>query len=146
MATLGTFVDGNNIDASELNGIGTWVAWTPSWTNLSVGNGVVVARALQLNRIVFMNIELTLGTTSSISGNVGVSSVPGVDPTRVSCMTVTYEDQGSRYYVGTAANFATLTRFDLFHNESTNQGQVNATSPHTWGFNDDILISGYYIL
>lgn len=145
MATLGTFTAGQVLTAAELNAIGDWTTFTPTWTNLTVGNGTVAARYSQLNDIVLVNIELTWGSTTSASGNVGVAAPVGT-PARVCNLSAIFEDSGTRYYIGSAANFATLGRFDLFHTESGNTGIVNATNPFTWATGDDIVISGAYAL
>lgn len=145
MATLGTFVAGQVLTAAELNALGAWTTFTPTWTNLTVGNGTVVGRYSQLNDIVFVNVELTWGSTTSASGNVGFAAPVGT-PLRVSSMSATFEDSGTRYYIGSAMNISSLSRFDLFHTESGNTGIVNATNPFTWATGDDIVISGAYII
>lgn len=121
-------------------------SFTPSWRNLSVGNGVAVGRwRLLPGGLVGVNYELTIGTTTSITGSVGVAAPAGAPaPARVSSLSATYEDSGSRYYIGSAVNIATLTRFELMHSESGNQGQVNSTAPFTWAAGDDIVISGCF--
>jgi hypothetical protein len=69
MATLGNFTAAT-LTAAELNAIGTWTTWTPTWTNLSVGNGTVTARYAQINKVVHLRLSLTFGSTTSVSGNV----------------------------------------------------------------------------
>lgn len=44
--------------------------WAPSWTNLTVGNGTVVARWVQVGKTAFGYVAFTFGTTSAISGDV----------------------------------------------------------------------------
>ncbi len=131
--------------AARLAALGTVVSFTPVWTNLTVGNGVPVGRYCQIGKRVDVNIELTIGTTTSIVGSVGVAAPVGT-PSRVSTLGVTYEDQGTRYYTGSAVNIATLGRFEIVHSESGNQGLMNATSPFTFVAGDDLVISGFYFL
>ena len=146
MATLGTFVDGVDLSAAELNAIGTWTTFTPSWNNLTVGNGTNLGRYVQLNDLIIVNYELTFGTTTSVTGNVGVSCPSGLTPVRVSSLSVVMEDSGTRYYPGSAVNIATLGRFELIHGESGNQGLMNSTNPFTWVTGDDIVITGAYAI
>jgi hypothetical protein len=47
---------------------GSWLTWTPTWTNFTLGNGVVAARYLQVGKRVTATLALTMGSTSSISG------------------------------------------------------------------------------
>lgn len=51
----------------------TWSSWTPSWTNLTVGNGTTVAEYATDGDIIFVRLLFTFGTTSSITGNVTCS-------------------------------------------------------------------------
>lgn len=145
MATLGTFAAGQVLTAAELNTLGAWTSFTPTWTNLTVGNGTVVGRYSQLNDIVFVNIELTWGSTTSASGNIKFAAPLGT-PVRISSLTAMYEDAGTRYWLGVAGNWGALGTFDLFHSDAANNGLVNATSPFTWTTNDDMVISGWYLI
>lgn len=43
-----------------------WSAWTPTWSNLTVGNGTVLARYRQVGKTVDYRIKFTLGTTSVV--------------------------------------------------------------------------------
>src|SRR6185369_9654216 len=52
-----------------------WGSWTPSWTNLSVGNGTVVAKYVQIGKTVFARLSLVLGSTSTVTGPV-IFSLP----------------------------------------------------------------------
>ena len=58
--------------STELNllhgNLGAWTAWTPSWTNVTVGNGTNEGAYIQIGKIVFMRINFTLGNTSAITG------------------------------------------------------------------------------
>lgn len=44
--------------------------WAPSWTNLTVGNGTVVAKWIQHGKSASGYVAFTMGTTSAISGDV----------------------------------------------------------------------------
>lgn len=46
-----------------------WTAWTPAWTGFTLGNGTVdVARYKQIGKVVHVRVRVTLGSTSSFSG------------------------------------------------------------------------------
>jgi hypothetical protein len=47
-----------------------WTAWTPTWTNLTVGNGTVLAAYKQIGKVVFARYSIVFGSTSSISGAI----------------------------------------------------------------------------
>lgn len=49
-----------------------WTAFTPVWTNLTVGNGTQSGAYVRIGDFVMASISLTFGTTTSISGAVFV--------------------------------------------------------------------------
>jgi len=68
----------NNIDNTNLSTItgelgGAWKSWTPTYNNLTVGNGTVKARYTQIGKTVIARFSFVCGSTSSIGGMVRVS-------------------------------------------------------------------------
>jgi hypothetical protein len=53
---------------STPQGFPTWFNFTPSFTNLTVGNGTLVARFTMQGKLVTTRIKLTWGSTTSASG------------------------------------------------------------------------------
>jgi hypothetical protein len=53
-----------------------WVDYTPAWTNLTVGNGVVVAKARYVGGDLHIRGNLTWGTTTSADGGVVYQTIP----------------------------------------------------------------------
>ena len=65
---------GDAIDASVGTGLLAWTSYTPTFTNFTLGNGVItLAKYAKLGKIVFVKVLVTLGTTSSVSGRIGFS-------------------------------------------------------------------------
>lgn len=44
----------------------SWSSWTPSWTNLTVGNGVANCKYIQVGKQVTCRFSFVLGTTSAV--------------------------------------------------------------------------------
>ncbi len=44
-------------------------SWSPIWTNLTKGNGVEVAKYIQIGKLVFAKYGITFGTSSAIAGD-----------------------------------------------------------------------------
>lgn len=61
-------------------GVGAWKTWTPTWTNVTVGNGTVTARYVQIGKVVHCELVFTLGSTSDVSGDVNVSRPVATTP------------------------------------------------------------------
>lgn len=58
--------------AKLVAGTGTswaWQSWTPTWTNLTVGNGTVDCTYVQIGKTVIVKVQFTFGSTSSVSGS-----------------------------------------------------------------------------
>jgi hypothetical protein len=57
----------------QLNGAGmsgAWTSWTPTYTNMTIGNGTVTAAYKQIGKTVMFNWRITCGTTTAIGNNV----------------------------------------------------------------------------
>jgi hypothetical protein len=60
----------NDAYFDSLIGSGTaWTAFTPVWTNLTVGNGTNASYYQQIGKTVSVTVSFKLGTTSSVSSN-----------------------------------------------------------------------------
>ena len=60
------FVAGATLNASDLNAIGESESWTPTFTNLTVGNGSLTAQAVRVNDLYVANFRLAFGSTTSM--------------------------------------------------------------------------------
>lgn len=154
------WTDGTNVyDAvTEAGGVavptGAWAAWTPTWTNVTVGDGTVVALYQQIGKTVFCRISLILGSTSAISGNI-IFTLP-VNRAAIA-------GTASMTPIGNASGFdssaATAYRGSVTPNASVSQAQIaflnasatyltsalaSATIPFTWAISDEIAGQFYY--
>jgi hypothetical protein len=57
----------NSSEATGLEWQGAWQAWTPTLTNLTVGNGTQTARYQQIGKTVNFDYRFVFGSTSSIA-------------------------------------------------------------------------------
>jgi hypothetical protein len=125
-----------------------WTSYTPTFTNLSVGNGTLIARYLKVGRAVWFNFTFQLGSTSSVSSDIAVS-LPVTASSNPGAFTV----------VGQFIDVSPLTVYPVVADAGTtgmNLRAINAagtyatwaltsaTVPFTWATNDKILCSGFY--
>ena len=121
--------------------IGAWTSFTPSWVNLTPGNGVAVAAYSQVNKLLFVRVKFTWGTTTSCG-----------DPVRMtlpaSFTQDTHQDgvgwcnigdtgiAGYAGYIGVIS--ATQVGLLVLNTASTYAvgNNVNSTRPHTFGSTD----------
>ncbi len=70
------FSPGNVLTAAQMNAIGenlsviggAWTSYTPTWTNLTVGNATQASAYIAAGKLYVVRIKLTFGSTTSISG------------------------------------------------------------------------------
>lgn len=131
---------------------GAWASWTPTWTNLTVGNGTVVARYDQLGKTVHCRLSLVFGSTTAITGGV-IFSLPvtraayggtnGITPLG----TATLFDTPGAAYLGTVQNLSTTTaRIRALNAAGTylSTDTLSATVPFTWAVGDEIAAEFVY--
>jgi hypothetical protein len=65
-----TTLSGDNTGDQTIHADGAWSTWTPTFTNLTVGNGTVVAKYKQIGTKTYaIKVWITLGSTSSVGTN-----------------------------------------------------------------------------
>lgn len=124
-----------------------WTDWTPTLTNLTLGNGSVDAKFIKLGRTVFYRFLFTLGTTSSVGTNPQFT-LP-VAP--VAAWTVPFgigsallRDNGTAEYLGTVEVVSGSTVRPVSLGASSIVTTITATVPMTWATTDNIWAYGTY--
>ena len=157
---VGSDGDGLTADSGEASGVkwaagGTWGTWSPSYSaGLTIGNGTVVARYVQVGKTVYAYWELTWGSTTGITGDVTVST-----PVTVSSQYTTGASEvGIVMFVdiSTRTNdttghilLASTTTFELFAMVIAGarlvlRPMVNDINPHTWATGDIMSFRAIY--
>lgn len=111
-----------------VNGIdqlGAWQTFTPTFTNLTVGNGTLTARYGQVGKYVFGEVRLDLGSTTTTGGT-----------------TVTVTSPVARQ--GTSPTFATPGVVSLYDGTNTRQGALQWQNTTSW-YILATSVSGSYI-
>jgi hypothetical protein len=126
-----------------------WTAFTPTWTNLTVGAGGTNTGAYtQIGKTVFFRVLFQFGTGSAV-GTSPTLTLPvstasyGAITTMIG--TVNLIDAGVGYFNGSIDNAGLITY--LSTTGVTNLGRyqgITATAPWTWTTNDGITIEGCY--
>jgi hypothetical protein len=125
-----------------------WLTWSPSFTNLSLGNGSVAAEYITIGSLVVGRISITLGTTTSISGALELTlpaSPDGFYPNGFALGDATLQDNTLAVnYSGLIARSPSGARFvakDTSGSFSTNVA-VSSGTPFTWASGDRLV--GYF--
>jgi len=147
---LGTATEDVNIPGTlTLSGgavtAGAWVAYTPTNTNITLGNGTMTGRWQRTGKKVTATVRVLFGSTTSFGGNVAVGL-----PVAAANLVAAYIgqafllDNGVRIWNGVVRVVANATAADVYHTESGNSGIVNATNPFTFGDTDELVMTVTY--
>lgn len=130
-----------------------WTTYSPTWTNLSVGNGTVTARYRQIGTLVETRITIVFGSTTSISGAVSVS-LPVTRATYAGTAGLTalglarfFDTSGGAASEGAAMNVSTTTvRLQVWKSDGTylTSADLSSTVPFTWATGDEINVQFSY--
>ena len=114
-----------------------WTSYTPTYANLSLGNGTVDAGYYRIGRKVVYRGAITFGSTTSVTGAIQVSLPVAAKASTWSLGTAVGEDNSASFArtVGAAeinpAIFATGVHF-----ASSGNADWTATVPFTWATSD----------
>jgi len=147
MTALGDFTSGDVLTAADLNAIGAWTSFTPSVSNLTVGNGNWVwAYYAVINEILFINARFDFGSTSSLSGVFRIDTPGGltlIENNISSGFAVLNDRSLSVFYPGLVQPDDGGNQFRLVEQDyvSGSRAEVDATTPFTWVSSDRIWLS-----
>jgi hypothetical protein len=148
MANPFPFVAGDILTAAELNGIGEVTTYTPTLTNLTLGNGTMSANYVRVQNYVWGQIKLNFGSTT-VMGSTPTFSLPVTGATVLGDITshVYLLDSGVAFYLASALTSTTAITPIAVNTAGTyltNSSNFTATVPFTWATNDFISISFSY--
>jgi hypothetical protein len=132
-------------ESTGLKYSGAWTTWSPSYTDITVGNGTVTARWCRIGKVVNVYWRLIFGTTTSFSTTPQFTlPVSASYPQRSATGMLT--DQGVANYIGygqiEGGTFYPVTI--LSNGTYASVGGLNATTPFTWGNTDSLFFSISY--
>lgn len=138
-------------------GFPQWFNYTPTWTNLTVGNATTIYRYTQIGKTVFVQIKLTFGNTSSMGTGPRFTLPVPENTTTYPALTNNYigdfliEDSGTANYTGTVLIGGSGGSGKAYlYVKAVSGAYVNAanpitsTIPMTWTTNDFITLAFAY--
>lgn len=134
---------------------GEWTTWSPSYSNITVGDGSVTARYMRIGDLVAAFWQFTMGGTSAYGGagsesvSVPVTPASHYDNAISVVGHAVFSEGGSTVKMGYVRLNDSLTDFDLVQSQLANtdqiiQGAVTATDPFTFGSTDVIEFTAVY--
>ena len=159
MANPFDFTAGAVLTAAQLNSIGDWTAYTPTWGGITLGSGGAAATSdchyAEVNGIVFLSGSLTFGSGTSITGNVSVTVPSGLTAASMNKlangMNWTFLDANTTVHYQGRGRRASTTSFYAYayYAASTYVSFVDISDntkpfPSTWTTGDIMTYSGFY--
>lgn len=123
---------------------GSWTPWTPTWTNLTVGNGTVEAKYIRIGKMVHCSIRFTMGSTS-VMGPDPTFTLPVTASSRFSAATrhnlgsLYLEDAGVAGYLGDITSESTTTARPRIANVAGTWlagAPITSAQPMVWAASD----------
>lgn len=126
------------------------LSYIPSWTNVNIGNGTVVAIYTLNGKRCSGNVSLIFGTTTSINFNPGVSVPVPFNSNLIDYTTlgaVGLVDTGISLYMGEAIKTGDFISFRVISASGSYAvwTYVSNTVPHTWNAGDRLTIEFDYL-
>ena len=147
-------VGANNLylvaDSTAATGLkyeGAITSYTPTWYNFTVGNGTVTAEYQRVGNLVFVYVSVTLGSTSSVTGDMNFDLPIGSTKRPYFNGVSYYVDNGVAQYGGSFELAGSRAYFRLTATNATYaylNSPPNATTPFTWGNGDNFHGYFYY--
>ena len=125
-----------------LQTLGVYTAYTPTWTNVTIGNATVDVSYWQANKFVYVRGRVVWGSTTSVSGVITMNL-----PVTAKAVTFPvigqahFDDAGVAAYYGAVMQASTTNvQFWAFNAAGTyvRETVTSATVPMTWGTNDTL--------
>jgi hypothetical protein len=130
-----------------------WSSWTPTWTNLTIGNATVAATYTQIGKTVNFVVNVTFGSTSSMGTNPTFSLPVNAVTTGMIFPEVVWGNAGmSVSGVGTvffgiviygSATTAEITTYNVAGTYPSLSG-ITSTAPFTWTNGSILVCTGSY--
>ena len=143
MTTLGNFTAGDVLTAADLNAIGTWSDFTPSYLNFSATTSF--ARYCQINDIVFINLQAVL--TSTVGSTMYIDDMPvnGNSGSAEGLYAVARDITVNNAYQSYQIQFSGSTAIRFWGSiGGTGVSAWAGSYPFTWASGDNLWIRGFY--
>ena len=152
MANPFPFTAGQVLTAAQMNGIGeAATSFTPTYVagSYTRGNGTTIAYYMRVNKLIYVYVQETLGTTSSVGAGGITMNLPFTASRAVSVQSAPakIDDTGTNFYFGVSIPDSTTTVGVVMQKSSgtyVDIAFINSTVPMTWASTDKFTLSFVY--
>jgi hypothetical protein len=127
-------------------------SYTPTWTNVTIGNGTVTARYFKHRKQVTVELNFTLGSTSAVSGDIKFTLPVPIEPTTggtggVTPIGMADAFDGTDNWMGEVNAFSVTqgaVRFHVVSGTKIKYAAASATTPITWATGHQLNLRAIY--
>ena len=127
---------------------GAWTTWTPTYADMTVGNGTLTARYAQMGKVVFFDFKIIFGSTTSITGSTPTFTLPkaSVSPVFFFDGNILDSNVGNYNASGQIVGGTSIVYLKVSNVAGTYPvpAAISATVPMTWTTNDEFQLHGSY--
>ena len=124
---------------------GAWTSWTPTLTNMTLGNGTLSCKYKTIGKTVFFRFQFVLGSTSTMGTNplfsIPVTSIT-VPSSFVRCGAGEADTNVPALYP-VVCIWSTTTTFTIY-SQAAPYASITATAPFTWNTGCILAVHGFY--
>ena len=126
-----------------------WDSYTPTLTNITLGNGTLAGDYWRAGRGIFFKVKLTFGSTTSVSGAMTIGlPVAYADGTDAEVFAALLYDASAnaRYPAKSQAISTTTVAVNAINSAATylTESSTSSTIPFTWTTSDILIVAGFY--
>jgi len=146
MANPFPFVADQVLTAAQMNGIGETTSYTPTLTNLSIGNGTSTWKYTRVNQNILLLGSIVFGSTTSVTGLITINFPVAADTITNTAIIgmASAQDSGTGTFPLAIYQLSTnALGLYAIGSAGTNLGPIAATSstvPFTWTNTDEIRL------
>lgn len=141
----------SKVAGGTASALGAYLSYTPSLVGITVGNGVIVGKYIQIGKHVHCYGSLTFGSSTSVTGTTTISLPVSASANYISDDStigqIGFIDTGNASYAGgiRVANSTTVRVLVWVANGTflTDSG-LSSVQPFTWGTGDVLTWTGYF--
>lgn len=127
---------------------GPWVTWTPTLTNITLGNGTVVAKYKQIGKTIVFKFKFTMGSTSAMGSvptfTLPVTAASGPTDELINGLNTIFDTStGDTYTSAGIFNSTTVCRI-IYLNVNAVFVNLSSTLPMAWATGDVLNVTGTY--
>lgn len=129
----------------------TWQSWTPTLTNITLGNGIFSGVYTQIGKLICFQVNFTVGSSTTVGTNPVftlpvVPSLSSFSPFYGGCTIIDSSASTSYFGGATQTNGATTVSLFVYNTASTyaTQASITSTAPMTWAAGDTLSCIGTY--